>query len=173
METPRSGNRDFSNLRDSDKLLKAKTAMDALEGEPEIAEAMAPRGYTEAEHLVVGRALLQAVRNAVDDQTGEDGDRLEATDDQDEALGASHKLYAYLARSARTAYRKDEAALTALGLTGEHKNSQGERTERMRAFVVEVGKEERAATLAGAEVTHKALNALDVSLEAAEVRLSM
>ena len=173
METPRSSDRHFSNLPDADKMLTAKTAMDALEGEPEIAEPMALRGYTADGLLTVGRALLQAVRDSVDEQTERVGDRLEATSDQTDALGSVQALYTYLAESARTVYRKDEAALTALGLTGEHENSYAARIARMRAFVVEARKEERGSALKGAEVTAGALDALEVSVDAAEVRLSM
>ena len=173
METSRSSDRHFSNLSDADKMLRAKTAMDALEGEPEIAEPMALRGYTAEGLLTVGRALLQAARDSVDDQTERVGDRLEATADQGDALAASHGLYGYLAESARTVYRKDEAALTALGLTGEHGNSYAERIARMRGFVVEARKAERGSELKAGEVTAEALDALEVSVDAAEGRLSM
>ena len=154
-------------------MLTAKTAMDALEGEPEISEPMGLRGYTKGGLITVGRALLQAVRDSVDEQTERVGDRLEATDDQGDALEASHGLYAYLSESARTVYRTDDAALTALGLTGEHANSYAARIARMRGFVAEARKGERGTALKAGEVTAEALDALEVSVDAAEGRLSM
>ena len=172
MELPPSGRRYFSNLSAPDKLAVAQTALTALADEPEIAEAMAPRGYTKGGHLLVGRALLVAARASVGAQTGEVGSRLGATQDQDAALSAADALYGFLAESARVAYAADRASLVALGLTGEHGQSYAERTARMRAFVVEAQKDEREAVLAPAEVTDEALDALAISLDAAEEGLT-
>ena len=55
MDTPA---RHFANLSDPDKLIKAKGAMDALEQEPEIVEAMSRRKYTPEQKLADGRARL-------------------------------------------------------------------------------------------------------------------
>lgn len=162
----------FSNLSDADKVVSAQTALSALAEQPEIAEAMAPRGYTKGGRLLVGHALLAAVAAAVTARTERAGDRIMKTAEQDTALDAAKALYAYLAGSARAAYLRDRPSLVALGLTGEHGGSQAEQIARMRAFAVEARKDERDATLAEAEVTDDALDALDVTLSAATLDLS-
>jgi hypothetical protein len=167
METRPSSVRNYAQLPDAEKIQKAQTALDALENEPEVDEAMEPRKYTKGEKVAEGRALLQAALDAVGGQTEEAGDRLSATADQRDLL--AHALYAPLAGTARAVFRDEREVLTALGLTGKHSKTYAGRIERMRGFIAEARKADRLARFADeSEVGAGELDDLEAALTAAE-----
>ena len=173
METTPSLNRSFPNLRTSDKIVKAAGALDALDAQPEIVAAMAPRHYTPAKLNADGRALLAAVRKEIGEQSDETGDRLTATAVQTDGLGDAHDLYKPFAETARVVFEDEPDVLTALGLTGEHKRSYAARLERMRLFVGETRKPARLSRIeADTEYRAKDLDALAAAVDAAEAGLT-
>ncbi|HEX8385098.1 MAG TPA: hypothetical protein VF576_02885 [Rubricoccaceae bacterium] len=173
MESSPSPDRNYAQLRDAQKIQKAQTAFDALENEPEVVEAMAPRKYTKDKKVAEGRALLQAVQDAVGGQTEETGDRLSATAGQRDLLGAAHDLYAALAGTARAVYREEREDRVALGLTGTHDMSYAGRIQRMRDFITEARKPERLARFEDeSELGAAALDELEGALDTAEKGMS-
>lgn len=149
METPRSSDRYYTSLRESDQIQKATTALEALETEPEIVAAMTQRKYeASGTKMTEGHALLQAVRDVVKEQTEDTGDKLSATQAQNDKLAGAWAVYAPLAATARAVFRDDPDVLTALGLKGKHKKSYAARIERYRSFAVEARKPERLARFA-------------------------
>ena len=170
---PRSSNRSFTSLRDSDQIEKTLTALDALETEPDIIAAMAPRKYTPEDQIGKGRALLQAVLDTVDDQTEEHGDRSTATRQQRDRLSGARDLYAPLAATARAVFTDDPDVLAALGLKGKHLNSYAERIRRMRGFAVELRKPDRLSRITDeTEIEETALDELEAALVDAERKMS-
>lgn len=173
METTPSLNRSFPNLRTSDKIVKAAGALDALDAQPEIVAAMAPRHYTPAKLNADGRALLAAVREEIGEQDDAAGDRLSATAAQTDALEDAHELYKPFAETARVVFADDEEVLTALGLRGEFQKSYAARLERMRTFAGEARKPARLSRIeADTEYRAKDLDALAAAADAAEARLT-
>jgi hypothetical protein len=169
METRPSPVRNYAQLPDAEKIQKAQTALEALENEPEVAEAMEPRKYTEAQKVGEGRALLEAALGSVGGQTEEAGDRLSATADQRDLLADAHALYAPLAGTARAVFRDERDVLTALGLTGKHDKSYAGRIGRMRGFITEARKADRLARFADeSEVDAGELDELEAALASAE-----
>lgn len=173
METSPSLNRSFPSLRTSDKVVKAKGALDALVTNADIVAAMAPRHYTEGEKVKEGRALLQAVRDEMEDQDEEIGDKLSATAGQNDGLADVQAGYKPFAETARVVFEDEEDVLTALGLRGEHKKSYAARLERMRQFVAEARKPARLARIESeTEYTAKDLDALEAAIDAGEAGLT-
>ena len=168
METPSPPNRHFGSLSDADKLLTAEGALVALETEPEIIEAMTRAKYTPDGKLADGRARLVAARAAMGVQSGRVGERLEQTAEQADALERVQELYSLLAGMARAVFRKRPEVLTALGLTGEHGNSYGERIERMRLFSREARHEDRLPELVAEGLNVRELDELDEAVDATE-----
>ncbi len=137
MESPPSSPRYYTSLAEADQFRVAGTALAALAEEPEIAEAMAPRKYTPELLIADGAALRETVRLAMGTQTGETGGRLRATQVQNIELAAAEACYRPRAATSRVVFGDDRAALTALGLTGEHGGTFGDRLKRMRDFAAE------------------------------------
>lgn len=168
METPSSSDRHFANLSDADKLLTAEGALVALETEPEIIEAMTKAKYTPDGKLVQGRALLLAARQAMEAQSERVGERLEQTVEQKDALADAQAQYSLLAGLARAVFRKRREVLTALGLTGEHGDSYGERIARMRLFTREARHADRLPELVADGLDVRELDELDEAVDTAE-----
>ena len=174
METPRSLSRHYSSLRASDQIQKATTALEALEHEPEIVAAMTPRKYTAPQRIAEGRALLDAVRDVVEDRTERVGDRLSATAAQNDRLAGARAVYAPLAGTARAVFQDERDVLVALGLKGKHLNSYAARIERYRAFAVEARKPARLARFAEEtdDIDATDFDELEAAIDAAEAGLS-
>ena len=168
METPSPSNRHFANLSDADKLLTAEGALVALESEPEIMEAMTKPKYTPDQKLAVGRGLLQSAHEAMGAQSGRVGERLEQTAEQRDALAAAQGIFSLLAGTARAVFRKRPEVLTALGLTGEHGNSYGERIERMRLFAREARHADRLPELVDVGLDVREIDELEEAVDTAE-----
>ena len=130
---------------------------------------MGPRKYTASKKVAEGEALLAAARLTVEVQTGETGGRLSATRAQRNRLGGVQDLYRPLAATANVVFADDREVRTALGLTGAHGKSYGERLDRMRGFAVEMSKPERLGRMTDdAGTTAKEIADLVAELDAAE-----
>lgn len=160
--------RHYANLSDADKLLKAEGALVALETEPEIVAAMTKPKYTPDQKLAVGRRLLEAARHTMGTQATRIGERVVQTAEQKDDLAEAQAQYSALAGTARAVFRKRKEVLTALGLTGEHGKSYGERIDRMRRFSREARHADRLPELEDVGLEVSELDALDAAVDEAE-----
>lgn len=115
------------------RLLEAETAINNSLNNPDILNAVTPFGYDQA-RLETAQALYQEARDLTEQQQREYGEQYEATAVVQRAWDEAAAAYSAALKIARIAFRGNETARNALGLSGTRKQSLSGWLDQARRF---------------------------------------
>ena len=115
------------------RLLDAELAINNTLNSPSILAAVTPFGYDQAK-LLAAKTLHQETLELVELQKKEYGEQYDATAAVEEAREAAEEAYTAALKIARLAFRGNDSARNALGLSGERKQSISGWLDETRRF---------------------------------------